>query len=650
MAAEWDINDAHIPFMQELPYDKFNEWADGHVRYIYHPTEDHARKHISGWAMRNTNNHNVSILKKSCLGVLVCSVRCKLPNGSQIHLRPAICDKARRKQQGRACPNRNCKSGRLEVLACRGHCGYPVTHYWRHTERAIFFQAKGSHDHPKPESKTSSETRKIIGNSGKAKSKKLSVLLLRDAALGNKLMSLKATSKAQLSTGPEILQPPPLIPDPNYESPRCSNCTRTPCICRTKHCGMVASSSHSKPSDTAAPFLDPIGNQPSHTLHHQHLHHSSTAWSTYEPSVFSHASNGYETEGLGHCTSLATSSGASTIRSSLMNECFHPEEIFQLDQPLRQQGHTTAVTTMPPVSQLPPTATPTTLLDLGSGAIYKKCNQISPDYIFSSANGSLAGDGYTHQSCSYGASVNTGCTAPSSDLTGTSKYFDNDSYGLTGEEVSSKELLRYIKKEATTMKHTIDNEPSLGGQMRPKPYDCDQSQYKKAASYAGRSASSNAPFLAQGISNNNSNGVINNNSIDATSKPTSYEHQQQQQQHSQDQSHSNGSTNYCYQATTTAVASPSTAANQMIGTYEQSYAAGAVYSASTVPSLGYSPRESSQPEVHYASQTYDAGDNYRYNGSYIKGSSSVHGTGSFHSSSVQQMHPELPPMAAYEFY
>ncbi|XP_055590103.1 uncharacterized protein LOC129742252 [Uranotaenia lowii] len=145
--------------------------------------------------MRNTNNHNVSILKKSCLGVLICSARCRLPNGSAIHLRPAICDKARRKQQGRTCPNRSCKNGRLEVQPCRGHCGYPVTHYWRHTDKAIFFQAKGSHDHPKPESKTAGESRKSVGLSCKAKTKKLSVLLLRDAALGNKLVrSLEAKS------------------------------------------------------------------------------------------------------------------------------------------------------------------------------------------------------------------------------------------------------------------------------------------------------------------------------------------------------------------------------------------------------------------------------------------------------------------------
>ena len=36
--------------------------------------------------MRNTNNHNVNILKKSCLGVLVCSRRCVLPSGNQVSL------------------------------------------------------------------------------------------------------------------------------------------------------------------------------------------------------------------------------------------------------------------------------------------------------------------------------------------------------------------------------------------------------------------------------------------------------------------------------------------------------------------------------------------------------------------------------------
>ena len=78
-------------------------------------------------------------------------------------IRPAICDKARRKQLGKPCPAPNC-SGVLESQACRGHCGYPVTHFWRHVgDIAIFFQAKGYHDHPMPESKNSSELRKLPG-------------------------------------------------------------------------------------------------------------------------------------------------------------------------------------------------------------------------------------------------------------------------------------------------------------------------------------------------------------------------------------------------------------------------------------------------------------------------------------------------------
>lgn len=103
---DWDINDINIPRVTYDDFDDFYEWADGHVRLIYPPNHEEARKHTSGWAMRNTNNHNVNILKKSCLGVLVCTMNCHLPNGNQIYLRPAICDKARRKQQGKECPNR----------------------------------------------------------------------------------------------------------------------------------------------------------------------------------------------------------------------------------------------------------------------------------------------------------------------------------------------------------------------------------------------------------------------------------------------------------------------------------------------------------------------------------------------------------------
>lgn len=188
MLRDWDINDSIVPTVCESELNEYQEWADGHCRFIYNPNSEEAKKHASGWAMRNTNNHNVNILKKSCLGVLVCSIACSLPNGAQINLRPAICDKARRKQTGKPCPNRNC-NGKLEIRTCRGHCGYPVTHFWRHTKYGVFFQAKGVHDHPKPEPKNCRETRRYLGL---GKRKNLALLLTRDAALNKKLKTLQS--------------------------------------------------------------------------------------------------------------------------------------------------------------------------------------------------------------------------------------------------------------------------------------------------------------------------------------------------------------------------------------------------------------------------------------------------------------------------
>ena len=91
---------------------------------------------------------------------------------------------ARKKQQGKPCPNRQC-IGRLEILSCRGHCGYPVTHFWRHTDQAIFFQAKGQHDHPRPEAKSTSEARRSVGAGRRVRG--LAVMLAREAALGTKV-------------------------------------------------------------------------------------------------------------------------------------------------------------------------------------------------------------------------------------------------------------------------------------------------------------------------------------------------------------------------------------------------------------------------------------------------------------------------------
>ncbi|KAM7389969.1 hypothetical protein PAMA_008243 [Pampus argenteus] len=156
MKLTWDINDPKLP-QDTKQFDPFQEWTDGYVRYIYSAEDKNAQRHLSGWAMRNTNNHNCQILKKSCLGVVVCSRGCSLPDGSRLQLRPAICDKARQKQQKKLCPS--CNSG-LELLPCRGHSGYPVTNFWRVDGKAIFFQAKGVHDHPRPESKSETEARR----------------------------------------------------------------------------------------------------------------------------------------------------------------------------------------------------------------------------------------------------------------------------------------------------------------------------------------------------------------------------------------------------------------------------------------------------------------------------------------------------------
>ena len=45
--------------------------------------------------------------------------------------------------QGKVCPTLMC-DGFLEIQACRGHCGYPVTHFWRYVESipGILFQVK----------------------------------------------------------------------------------------------------------------------------------------------------------------------------------------------------------------------------------------------------------------------------------------------------------------------------------------------------------------------------------------------------------------------------------------------------------------------------------------------------------------------------
>nr|XP_009481388.1 PREDICTED: chorion-specific transcription factor GCMa [Pelecanus crispus] len=154
----WDINDIKLP-QDVRQIDWFQEWPDSYVKHIYSSEDKNAQRHHSSWAMRNTNNHNSRILKKSCLGVVVCGNDCSTLDGRKIFLRPAICDKARQKQQRKCCPNCN---GPLRLLSCRGHGGYPVTNFWRHEGKFIFFQSKGAHDHPRPETKLEAEARRSI--------------------------------------------------------------------------------------------------------------------------------------------------------------------------------------------------------------------------------------------------------------------------------------------------------------------------------------------------------------------------------------------------------------------------------------------------------------------------------------------------------
>ncbi|NXO42603.1 GCM1 factor, partial [Locustella ochotensis] len=154
----WDINDIKLP-QHVSQTDWFQEWPDSYVKHIYSSEDKNAQRHHSSWAMRNTNNHNSRILKKSCLGVVVCGNNCSTLDGRKIYLRPAICDKARQKQQRKCCPNCN---GPLQLLSCRGHGGYPVTNFWRHEGQFIFFQSKGAHDHPRPETKLEAEARRSI--------------------------------------------------------------------------------------------------------------------------------------------------------------------------------------------------------------------------------------------------------------------------------------------------------------------------------------------------------------------------------------------------------------------------------------------------------------------------------------------------------
>ncbi|KAL3317014.1 Glial cells missing [Cichlidogyrus casuarinus] len=150
-SSQWDINDPKLP--KVVNFDQFSLWPQGSCCFAYNKANsEQARRHVSGWAMRNTNNHNTQILKKSCLGVLLCS-----NSNCDLAMRPAICDKARHRQEGKQCPKSNC-NGTIYMRRCRGHEGYPVTHFWREVGSTVYFQAKGTHDHIRPDLKPVRDT------------------------------------------------------------------------------------------------------------------------------------------------------------------------------------------------------------------------------------------------------------------------------------------------------------------------------------------------------------------------------------------------------------------------------------------------------------------------------------------------------------
>ncbi|XP_044752022.1 transcription factor glial cells missing-like [Coccinella septempunctata] len=372
-AADWDINDSSVPRISK--YDHFSEWADGHCRLVYRVDNEDAKRHSSGWAMRNTNNHNVHILKKSCLGVLVCSERCILPNGETVHLRPAICDKARKKQQGKPCPNRRC-TGRLVILPCRGHCGYPVTHFWRHTDEAIFFQAKGSHDHPRPEAKSTSEARRSLGSGRRVKG--LAVMLAKDTAIGNKLAVLRESRRHYREMiinrrRTKQQNPPPLISD--QEKGYCS-CPPFECICTIP----------SVPAIQQYQLNSPEAYQQPQVLN--------SYW-TQEPAY----ANSYPTD-------INTSYNQQYDLANISTDLFQPEEIFQLDHPIKAEYSN---------QQNDMASSPPTLLDLGSGTIHREFK--TEDYWTHNISNLASED--SNNSCSSRFDQNqspTGQVAPNSNL------------------------------------------------------------------------------------------------------------------------------------------------------------------------------------------------------------------------------------------
>lgn len=215
---------------------------------------------------------------------------------------------------------------------------------------------------------------------------------------------------------------------PISDKPKCNTCFKSPCCCRV-----------TLPNSALQPKLS---NIPSPAIQYPETAFSNPQSSTWPC---------YPT-GTGHQTyesCMGTTQTMSNYPTSSI-ESFQPEEIFQLDQPLRVGPP------QPPHGNVVPP--PTTLLDLGSGTIYKKCNQIAPDY-FISGNGNLFNDYLTHP-------------GPLSDK----------SMGPSPTQYPTADLPRSIKKESLPKSY----ECSSYGQRQPTPsrFDCDSQQSCRKAQKA----------------------------------------------------------------------------------------------------------------------------------------------------------------------
>ncbi|XP_058056449.1 transcription factor glial cells missing-like [Anopheles bellator] len=394
LAVDWDINDPSVPTVTEADFDDYGEWSDGHCRFIYRASSEEAKRHASGWAMRNTNNHNVNILKKSCLGVLVCTAGCVLPNGDRIHLRPAICDKARRKQQGKACPNRLCIGGILEIQPCRGHCGYPVTHFWRHTPHAVFFQAKGVHDHPRPEAKSSGETRRVLGLGRRER------VLRTVQSKMSKINGIKQSKKSVKQMYP-LAKMGPYIP-----------------------------SSPTKPTKSVDASFEESG------YHMDYLAGSlePTVACTYNSPIHPPVAHPQTSQHLPPQQPLMSSQNQDFGQNCLYDNTnfIHPEEIFQLDQPLRPmpgtykfQQNQSAVGHHHLGS--PPTTTMFDLDTADAGALYAKSGQQYSPYRTEYSSGGGGYGGRYFDSVKYESSTDTD-TASLTSNSGCSSILDDIAY------------------------------------------------------------------------------------------------------------------------------------------------------------------------------------------------------------------------------